>query len=196
MATAATIQPRIVSGGGPITNDVHRAFYSAGTSASEDWARGEILTLRLGFIYRIGTFDTAGQLDTDDAGFSSALRHFIALTDHDSSAFGATSYVAVQEITNDTVLEFQLANSAGNDADIDQLNTVLASREAMAIYKSAAASGATPGNVWGVDTEDATTKGVIVIEQKGSDYQWMRQSTSTTGVNAKVYGRLIQSVQL
>ena len=67
MTTAATRQPRIVSGGGPITSDSHQAFWSAGTSASEDWVRGEILAIdRLSLcLVRLGRAEEAQERVSD-----------------------------------------------------------------------------------------------------------------------------------
>lgn len=191
MATAATIQCKIVSGGGPITRDVFKAYYSAGTAASEDWSDGELLYLDGLYIKRIGTCGAASSdsVNTDDTGFSAAFRRFIAIGAHDASADGASKHVAVQEILPTTVLEFQLAASSSTSPTIANLQTAMATYEPVSLYKSAT-------DIWGIDVDENEDKGVFVVEKFASTYNWMTTATTTTGVKALVQGKFLQSLFL
>jgi|DEB0MinimDraft_10_1074344.scaffolds.fasta_scaffold00610_5 hypothetical protein len=164
MATPATIQIAIVSGGGPITSDVYKAYYSDGTAGSEDWKKGEPLYLDGGVLKRIGTSGTASadSVNTDDTGFGAAARRFIALADHDSSAVGKSDFVSVQEITPESVVRVQVAASSATSPTIANLKTTLATYDPASFYKSAA-------DVWGIDVDENEDKGVFNIKKFDTD---------------------------
>ena len=201
MATAPTVQMRIVKNGGPTTKDTYKSYYSAGTSASEDWAKGELVCLVAGYIKRIGTFGTAStdSVNTDDL---SAARYFITLEAHDASVYThatssyaagdaceASQYVAVQEIMADTVLELQLCASSTTSPTIANLVTALATYDPCSLYKSAS-------EIWGLDVDEGEDKGVFAVTDYASDYNWPTTITTTTGTKAVVQGRLINSILL
>jgi hypothetical protein len=182
MATAATVQAKIVKNGGPVTSDQYMAYYNDGTSAKEDWAVGELVYLdQTGVIARgdatltNGTFGTAKALalDATNDAFATPRRWFIAMTDHDSSAEGESVYVSVQEILSDTVLEVQL-NASGSTAPT-QANVL---------------NGQTYGGylettgVWGLNVDDAdATNGIMVVQDKDSDTAWMVDETGAAGTD-------------
>ena len=182
MATAATVQARIVKNGGPITKDLYKAYYNDGTAAKEDWKRGELVYLdATGVIARgdatltNGTLGTAKALakDASNDAFGQARRWFIALEDHDSSAEGASVYVAVQEILSDTVLEVQLnANSTTAPTQENVLNGQ--------IYGGYLETT----GVWGLNVDDAdASNGVLVVQDKDSDVKWSIAETGTAGTD-------------
>ena len=188
MATTATVAAVIVKNGGPITSDVYKAYYSAGTAASEDWKKGELLYLVAGYIKRIGTGESAAEIDTDDTGLDAAYKRFIALSDHDSSAEGKSVYVPVQEITADTVLELQV--SASSTTAPTQAN--VAQGTAYTAYMSAL-------NVWGLNVDGSGAKGIFVVTDKDSDTKWMISDSGVAGTNGsgdKVRATLKQALFL
>lgn len=194
MATTATKQIRIVKNGGPITSDVYMAYYSAGTAATEDWCKGDILHLSAtGKLARAdgaegsGVYGTATALD-NDAPWDAAHKWFIALSDHDSSAEGKSVYVPVQEITADTVFEIQLA--ASSTTAPTQAN-VLLGVDGYGAYTS------TTG-VWGLDVDDASN-GMFVVVAKSSDYSPFIAETGvagTAGSGSMVYAKLVGNIIL
>lgn len=186
MATAATVQMRIVSNGGPITSDVYKSYYSAGTAASEDWKKGEMLYLDAGYIKRIGTSGTADAFTTAGDSFDAAYKRFIALTDHDSSAEGESVYVSVQEVLPETTFEIQLSSSASTTPTLGAAKVLQG--DPLGVYMSAS-------NVWGLDV-DVNSDGIFTVMSKASDYNWSTTTTSTTGVNAKARVQLIRTVIL
>lgn len=186
MATAATVQMRIVKNGGPITSDVYKAYYSDGTSASEDWVKGEMLYLDAGYIKRIGTYGTADTFTTAGDSFNAAYKRFVALEDHDASDYTAANYVAVQEIMSDTVLELQLAASGSTSPTISAAK-VLAG-DPLGAYLSAT-------GVWGLDV-DENSAGFLTVVAYASDYNWMKCVTTTTGVQARCLVQLISTIIL
>lgn len=197
MATKATSPMRICRNGGPVTKDVYKAYYSAGTAANEDWSAGELLYLDANVIKRIGTFGTAAQIDTDDGGLNGAYRHFIALDDHDASADAKSDYVSVQEVLNDTELEVQLGASSSTAPTVANARTTLASVNVLAIYKSDG-SGSSGRDCMAADV-DTSSKGVLAVIDFDDDTEWMKSETGvagTDGTGRKVRCKLIQSVQL
>jgi len=186
MATAATVQMSVVSNGGPITKDVYKSLYSAGTSASEDWVKGEMLHLKDGFITRIGTFGTADAFTTGGDSFDAAYKRFIALEDHDASAFGKSVYVAVQEVRPETVLEIQLAASGSTAATLAAAKYLQG--KPMGVYLSAS-------GIWGLDV-DVNAAGILVPTKSAADYNGPKITTATTGVGARSLVQLIASVIL
>lgn len=186
MATTATVQMRIVKNGGPVTSDVYKSYYSDGTSASEDWVKGEMLYLDAGYIKRIGTYGTADTFTTSGDSFDAAYKRFIALSDHDSSDEGESVYVPVQEILADTVLEIQLAASGSTSPTISAAK-VLAG-DPLGAYLSAT-------GVWGLDV-DENSAGFLTVAAYASDYNWVKCSTTTTGVQARCLVQLISTIIL
>jgi hypothetical protein len=196
MASTATVQARIVKNGGPKTHELYQAYYNAGTSATEDWARGELVFLdQTGVIARgdgtltNGTFGTATALalDTANDAFATPRRWFITLEDHDSSAEGASVYVAVQEILSDTVLEVQLAATgatAPSQANVLNGQTYGGISEAT--------------GVWGLNVDDAdATNGIMVVQDKDADTAWMVAETgaaNTNGSGSYVRVKLVDTI--
>jgi len=172
MATTATCAVKIVKHGGPVSKDVYKAFYSAGTATSEDWVKGELLYLVAGYLKRIGTGGSAAEVDTDDTGYATANKRFMALTDHDSSVEGESVFVAVQEITSDTVLELQVA--ASSTTAPTQVN--VAQGTAYTAYMS-------DDNVVGLNVDGSGAKGLFVVTDKDSETKWMIADTGVAGTN-------------
>lgn len=175
MATAALVAMQIVSGGGPITKDVYKSYYSDGTAGSEDWKKGELLYLDGLYLKRVGTSGTASadSVNTDDTGYGAAFRRFIALSDHDSSVYASThpkagqactesQYVPVQEVYSTTVIRAQIAASSTTAPTIALLKTAMATYEPVSFYKSAA-------DVWGIDVDENEDKGLFVVRKFDSD---------------------------
>jgi len=172
MATTATVAVKIVKHGGPVTKDVYKAFYSDGTAASEDWKKGELLYLVDGFIKRIGTSGSAASVIATTTGYTTGAKRFIALTDHDSSAEGESVFVAVQEVTSDTVLELQVA--ASSTTAPTQAN--VAQGTAYGAYMSAT-------NVVGLDVDVSGATGLFVATDKDSETKWMIADTGVAGTD-------------
>lgn len=144
---AIPASPRIVKNGGPITDNIWKG------DNSSVWKKGCLLKLASGVIAVCDALGTASALDTDDTGAAGA-RLFIALEDVDAATAG---YVAVQEITKDTVFEGRLCASASSNPT----NAVAATQTLYAGYQL------TTG-VWGVDV-DNTTKPLFEIVNKGDE---------------------------
>ena len=163
------LSPVIVKKGGEVTSDKYKG------DNSSIWKKGCLLKLSSGKIAICDALDTASVLDTDDTGTSGA-KLFIAMEDVDTAT---SDYVAVQEVTRDTIFEGRLCATGSTDPT---------------------AANVTPGTaytawqlttgVWGIDV-DVATKGFCVVqdtedeelpwdENRGDDYGkvWFKLSAS------------------
>lgn len=112
--TDGQIQSRIVAKGGPITHLRYKSYYSDG-SAGEDWSAGDFLRL-----VNDGTVTKC--LDSGGIGTGAKGIRFLAVADHDSSEYGKSVFVAVQEITADTQIEMQVHHDTPASAVVAQAN--------------------------------------------------------------------------
>jgi hypothetical protein len=92
---------RIISGGGPVTEDVYV------DDGSTDLDKGELCYLSAGTILPV---DTTGALDTGSDGFAAAHRFFLSLEDVDASVNDGGN-INVQEVLADTVFEGYVTTS-------------------------------------------------------------------------------------
>jgi hypothetical protein len=151
---------QIVHGGGPITRD---QFKGDGSSV---WKAGQLLKLADGALTVVLALSGSPAIvDTDD--IAAASRLFIALSDQDSATSG---YVAVQEITRETVLRAQIcdAGSAGTAAAQAMIG------DTYALYQLA-------NGVTGVDRGNATKPVVQVTNQEGNFDPYSAPRNTTYG---------------
>jgi hypothetical protein len=154
--TEFQVCPRIISGGGAITDNTVKSYYSSGAT-SEDWYAGMPLVQK-----------NDGTVTPASGNSSSEAIRYIALKDHDSSAEGKSVFVAVQAITPSTIFEGQYnASSTGSG---DAVQATIGDQYDIKI-------DATTHN-WGPDIDDQTGA-IVEITDIGSNYRWFEESSAT-----------------
>lgn len=169
--TNGQIQSRIVKNGGPITHLRYKSYYSDG-STGEDWKAGNLLRL-----VNDGTVTKC--LDSTGLGTGAKGIRFVALADHDSSAEGASVFVAVQEITQDTVFEMQVHHDTAASAVTTSAN--IGDRFDIDLV----------GDVQVVDLQDTSDPCVEIIDIE-ANYNPFK--SDATGQYSMVYVKVLPSV--